>query len=623
MCEAAIRTPLLSRRPELVRHIFHDRVDMGVVEVFQVVDGLDLQLVIKHDCCVVTQIQLVLRQVGIAGNTDDDEVLFRELILLREHAGQFLLQTCCKILTSVVGFVGLTEDVRKLFVVKEYDGSCKTSTVLVSLRDALQLLEQRFQLVANRKISGEDEHHRVFGMFRDGAMIAALELAVDVIGVERPRQVRIDAKGGLLLFVFLLDFVDGRIGGKQGERHQQRENGRAAHWRSLRWTLDVRRWAISSMAIRESVVNRGVGERDEFLPGRRSHVAENRLHKTYAIVRLWQPPARMAMPRLETPGDFSGSQTAAPRTAMLMTSLKNTIKAALCGLYKYSGVARVQEAIERRAGREFLAILIFHRVTDAIPQDPLTISTARFERVCCMLRNGFRVVGLSEVFDLIRSGAPLPPRTVAITFDDSYRDNLYAARVLQRYGLPATFFVPTAYVGTDHVFDWDRHLPRLPNLTWNDVREMAGMGFEIGSHTVSHANLAKVSFNDAQYEIIESKKALEQRLDKPVRWLAYPYGGLKDMRPELLSYVEEAGYDGCLSAFGGFVYPGCDPRVLPRTPVPAFHSVLNLELHLTGCLNWMYALKRRMGWIHGPENPIPDGEFGLSLKAGREVCREI
>ena len=44
---------------------------------------------------------------------------------------------------------------------------------------------------------------------------------------------------------------------------------------------------------------------------------------------------------------------------------------------------------------------------------------------------------------------------MAITFDDCYRDNLFAARVLAEHGLPATFFIPTKYVGTDQVFPWD------------------------------------------------------------------------------------------------------------------------------------------------------------------------
>ena len=46
-----------------------------------------------------------------------------------------------------------------------------------------------------------------------------------------------------------------------------------------------------------------------------------------------------------------------------------------------------------------------------------------------------------------------------------------------------------------------------------------------------------------------------------------------------------------LSAFGGFVHPGCDDRVLPRVAVPAFRSLAHLELYLSGCLNWWYGLR--------------------------------
>jgi len=296
-----------------------------------------------------------------------------------------------------------------------------------------------------------------------------------------------------------------------------------------------------------------------------------------------------------------------------MPRLKHLTKTALLGLYKYSGAAHVQETVERWAGRRLMSVLMFHRVTDAIPPDGLTVGTGRFEDVCRLLRRGYRVVPLTEVFDLARSGRDVPRRTVAITFDDTYRDNLFAARVLARHGLPATFFVPTAYVGTDHVYHWDRHLPRMPNLTWHDLQEMAALGFEFGSHTVTHVNLGRVPLDEGRRELTESKRVLEDRLRCRVRWLAYPYGGASDLRPELLPQLEELGYDGCVSAYGGFVHPGCDARVLPRTPVPAFPSVLNLDLHLSGCLNWVYALKRGLGWLRKHPASAQEGEPGMPL----------
>ena len=181
-----------------------------------------------------------------------------------------------------------------------------------------------------------------------------------------------------------------------------------------------------------------------------------------------------------------------------MRRLKSLTKSALCAAYLYSGAARVQEWMAQRAGRRFMAILLFHRVTDAIPEDGLTVGTARFRAICGMLRRHFRVVPLAEVFDTLRSGRDMPPRTVAITFDDCYRDNLFAARVLAEHGLPAAFFVPTAYVGTDRSFPWDCHLPPMPNLGWDDVREMVRLGHEIGSHTVNHPNLGTAPCEEAR-----------------------------------------------------------------------------------------------------------------------------
>jgi peptidoglycan/xylan/chitin deacetylase (PgdA/CDA1 family) len=266
--------------------------------------------------------------------------------------------------------------------------------------------------------------------------------------------------------------------------------------------------------------------------------------------------------------------------------MRTFAKSALCALYKYSGAMRAQEALARLRGHSFLAVLLLHRVTDAIPEDGLTVGTGYFRRLCRLLRRRFRVVPLAEAFRLARSGGPVPRRTVAITFDDCYRDNLPAARVLAEHGLPACFFLPTAYVGTDHIFAWDRHLPPLPNLTWDEVRQIAALGHEIGSHTVTHADLGAVSLEDARRELAESHRTLQGRLGRPVRWFAFPFGGREHCPAARLPLVREAGYEGCVSAYGGFFRPGEDGFLLPREAVPDFKSsLLHLELFLSGCLD--------------------------------------
>lgn len=277
--------------------------------------------------------------------------------------------------------------------------------------------------------------------------------------------------------------------------------------------------------------------------------------------------------------------------------MKSLAKSTIFGLYKYSGAMHAQERLAYWSGRRFMTIALFHRVTDAIPEDGLTVSTAWFRDFCALMRDRFHVVPLAELHRLLKARVRPPLRTVAITFDDCYRDNLFAARVLAEYELPATFFIPPKYVGTEHVFPWDKHLPRMPNLTWSDVREMSQLGHEIGSHTVSHADLGAISPAEARIELGDSKKILEDTLSQPVRWLAYPYGGRGNFRSEYLPLVYEFGYEACFSAYGGFVYPHMQGQVLPREAMPYFRSLLNLELHLTGCLDWFYQVKRRAGLL--------------------------
>jgi peptidoglycan/xylan/chitin deacetylase (PgdA/CDA1 family) len=265
-------------------------------------------------------------------------------------------------------------------------------------------------------------------------------------------------------------------------------------------------------------------------------------------------------------------------------------------MYKVSGLPALMERSMQARGRAIMVIILFHRVTNDIPEDGLTVSLWRFRRICQMLQKNFRVVPLGEVVRLLRSDEPIPPRTLAVTFDDSYLDNLAAAEVLAEFHLPACFFIPTGFIATDRAFDWDRHLPRpLPNLTWEHVSEIADMGFEVGSHTVNHPDLSTLTVDEARKELVSSRKTIEDKLGRPVRWFAYPFGGRDAFRQDQLPLVEEAGYEACFSAFGGFLRRPYNGGVIARESVSYFRSVLNLELYLNGSLHWLYGLKRKVG----------------------------
>jgi len=112
-----------------------------------------------------------------------------------------------------------------------------------------------------------------------------------------------------------------------------------------------------------------------------------------------------------------------------------------------TGVARLYGALRGGAA----AILMYHSVADG-PEARFVAPGGRlapeaFARQVRFLARRRRVVSLEGLVADLERGAPIPPRTVALTFDDGYRDNLtVAAPILARYGLPATLFLATGYV---------------------------------------------------------------------------------------------------------------------------------------------------------------------------------
>jgi peptidoglycan/xylan/chitin deacetylase (PgdA/CDA1 family) len=99
-------------------------------------------------------------------------------------------------------------------------------------------------------------------------------------------------------------------------------------------------------------------------------------------------------------------------------------------------------------------VLMYHRVA-LHRSDGLTVSPARFEEHLLALRTHFRPLHLADLVEALADGA-LPPRSVVITFDDGYLDNLVEAKpLLERYDVPATVFAVSGYVGSKRRFWWD------------------------------------------------------------------------------------------------------------------------------------------------------------------------
>jgi peptidoglycan/xylan/chitin deacetylase (PgdA/CDA1 family) len=118
------------------------------------------------------------------------------------------------------------------------------------------------------------------------------------------------------------------------------------------------------------------------------------------------------------------------------------------------------------------------------------------------------------------------PGAVAITFDDGFRNLLsHAIPVLEQHGFPATIFAVSDYCG--RMNDWPSQpqgaVPLLPLLSWDELAALPSL-ISMGAHTATHPDLSRLSAQECERELHDCQSRMEQRLARPVRWLAYPYG---------------------------------------------------------------------------------------------------
>lgn len=210
----------------------------------------------------------------------------------------------------------------------------------------------------------------------------------------------------------------------------------------------------------------------------------------------------------------------------------------------------------RAEGRLPLGILFYHRVADQHP-NPWTISRDNFARHLDWLQANFQLVSLAEMQRRIRSAHCEQP-TVSLTFDDGYAENAdFAIPELVRRGLTATYFVATDFVRTGQPFPHDvaAGVPLPPN-TMDQLRDFAASGIEIGAHTRSHCDVAKVNCPEQlRSELIGSVEDLQTWLERPIRYFAFPYGLPQNCSQAAVELLVEHGLSGFCSAYGSWNWP--------------------------------------------------------------------
>jgi len=214
-----------------------------------------------------------------------------------------------------------------------------------------------------------------------------------------------------------------------------------------------------------------------------------------------------------------------------------------------------------------LLILCYHAVSEDWPTE-LSVPPARLDaQLRFLTRRGYRPATLTEALR-----HPPEEKTVAVTFDDAYRSVIERALpVLSRHGAPATIFAPTAYVGGSERMSWSA-LSRwagtpfeaeLGCMSWDDLRTLDAAGWEIGSHSATHPDLTALGDAELDAELVGSRAACEEALQRPCTSLAYPFGA-HDRR--VAERARAAGYESAVILDSRLAIP---PRGLVRPGRPA------------------------------------------------------
>lgn len=281
-----------------------------------------------------------------------------------------------------------------------------------------------------------------------------------------------------------------------------------------------------------------------------------------------------------------------------------------------------------------LRVLTYHRVADPRGSelfDPRLISStpAVFAKQMEYLARAGCAVPIESVVQAVTEGGPLPHRATLITFDDGYFDLAqHAFPTLQRLGLPAVVFVPTAYPDQpERIFWWDRlyralrhsprrevtcgalgplplgawsertptirrvhdHLKQLPPdrrwaaleelchahgerpvtaqsvLSWDELRAWAARGIAVASHSRTHPLLTQLPAQEAAAEIAGGQEDVQREMGYSHPVFCYPNGSVN---ADIVALLRGMGFVlGFTTESGGNNLARCEPLRLRRQSV--------------------------------------------------------
>jgi len=240
-----------------------------------------------------------------------------------------------------------------------------------------------------------------------------------------------------------------------------------------------------------------------------------------------------------------------------------------------------------------IPILIYHEISAV--NNLWCVSPDHFKQQLDFLKkNGYKTISLTELKKGLEQNKETAEKLVVLTFDDA-RKGVYASAYpkLKEHGFTATIFIVPDWIEGKSL---QGHSVFSEFLSWEELKELSENDFELGSHTLSHQNLMSLNETDLIKEINESKRIIENKLNRKINSFSYPYGKYNH---SIIGKIKES-YEIALTTNRGFSKKDLEfsrQWVLRDTTLEQFQKLLtppklslclitkNEENNLPSCLN--------------------------------------
>lgn len=221
--------------------------------------------------------------------------------------------------------------------------------------------------------------------------------------------------------------------------------------------------------------------------------------------------------------------------------------------------------------KNFASAICYHSISSSA--DKYSVSLSNFKKQIERINKGARFIDSKELENILQ-GKEKNGWRVILTIDDGYKDVESITPLTKKLNIPVILFVLSQRNKANRKELNNGH--KL--LSLQKIKKLHRLGWTIGCHSATHADLSKLNYKGLEKEIINSKRTLEQGLGFKVNYFAYPKGIVNS---RILTVVKKAGYKFAFTTQPGLINKKTNPLLIPRTVITKSRSLTDFPYFLS------------------------------------------